>query len=143
MNRRLLLAAAAGLALAAWGVERLVVTDREAIERVLEDAAADVSKRDWDAFAAAVDDGYAERGRDKQAFVGWVRGLYESRHPAGVGVDVADTTVDGDRAATRVVVKPGAPYAGIRVNGRVEFVRTPAGWRISGVATDDLGFLGR
>ena len=143
MNRRLALAAVALLALAGFGVERLVVTDREAIEASLEGAARSVSKGDWGAFAATIDEAYAERGQDKQAFVAWVRTTYDRYHPAGVGIEVADTTVDGDHAATRIVVKPGAPYNGMRIGGRVEFVRSPDGWRISGVASDELKFLGR
>ncbi len=143
MNRRLLLAAIPALALLGWGLERLIVTDAEAIETVLENAAKAVSKSDWDALAATIDEEYAERGRDKKAFVAFVRATYERYHPAGVGVEVADTTVEGDHAATRVIVKPGAPYGGMRIGGRVEFVRSPEGWRISGVASDELNVLGR
>ena len=126
-----------------FGVERLVVTDREAIESLLERAAASVSHDDWDGFATALADDYAERGRDKKAFVAFVRGLKERHKPQGVGIDIGDPKVEGDRATTQVVVKPGAPYIGTRIGGRVELLRTKDGWRISGVVEDETNFLGR
>jgi hypothetical protein len=126
-----------------WGVERLVVTDREAIESLLETSAAAVSRDDWAAFEATIDDAYAARGRDKRAFVAFVRGLKERHKPAGVGIEIGDTAVAGDQAAAHVVVKPGAPYVGLRVGGRVDVVRSPGGWRIVAVSEDEPGFLGR
>jgi len=142
MNRRLLLAIVAAVAFLGWGIERLIVTDREAIETLVEGAAKAVSKGDWGGFAAAIDDAYAERGQDKKDFVAWVRTTYDRYHPGDVGVEVADTTVEGDHAATRIVVKPSFP-AGYRFGGRVELVRSPDGWRIAGVASDELKILGR
>ena len=125
------------------GIERLVISDREAIESLLERAATSVSRDDWDALANALDEEYAEHGRDKQAFVAFVRGLKERHRPQGVGLEIGDTTVDGDRAETRVVVKPGAPYIGLRIGGRVVLVRSPDGWRIRGVTEEETNFLGR
>ncbi len=128
---------------AGLGVERLVVTDREAIEALLERATSAVSRDDWDGLANALDEGYTERGRDKQAFVAHVRDLKERHKPQGVGIEIGETSVDVDHAVTPVVVKPGAPYIGIRIAGRVHFVRTGDGWRIAGVADIDTTMLGR
>lgn len=126
-----------------YGIERLVVTDREAIEELLERAAATVSHDDWDGFAATVDDDFAARGRNKPAFVAFVRTLKDRYKPGGVGLEIGGATINDDRAAAPVVVLPGAPYVGMRVGGHVDLVRTGAGWRIAAATVDEQGLLGR
>ena len=128
---------------AAFAVERLVVTDAEAVERTLEDAAAAVTRGDWAAFTAAVVDDFADRGQDKASFVAWAQDLWRRSQAKSVEVDVGDVRVEGDRAAARVVVRPGVPWAGVRVPGRVDLVRAGDGWRIESVAADDTSWLRR
>jgi hypothetical protein len=55
-RRSLMLLALLCAGLLAWGIERLIVTDREAIEAVVERGAAAVERGDWDAVAAMFDD---------------------------------------------------------------------------------------
>lgn len=140
--RRLLLALLA-LGLVGFVVERLVVTDREAVTALLEGAADAVSRGDWDALTGAIDESYDEHGRDRAAFVAYVSGLARRYAPRGVGIEVGDPEVAGDRAAARVVVKPGAPFVGVRIPGRVDLVRRTGGWRITGVTEDETHLLGR
>lgn len=143
LRPRLALLALAAAALVAVVAERLVVTDREAIETLLVCAADDVSHGRWQALEAVIDEAYAERGRDRAAFVAFLRRSYELARPDGVGVDVFETNVDGDQATTRVVVNPGPPYRGVTIGGRVELSRRPDGWRIVRVAEETTRFLGR
>lgn len=143
ISRPRLLAVAVLAAAAAFAVERLVVTDAEAVERTLQDAAAAVTRGDWDAFAASVADDFADRGQDKGGFVAWAKDLWARSHAKSVEVDVGDVRVEGDRAAARVVVRPGAPWAGVRVPGRVDLVRAGDGWRVESVAADDTTWLRR
>lgn len=143
ISRSRLLAVAVLAAAAAFAVERLVVTDAEAVERTLEDAADAVTRGDWTAFAAAVADDFADRGQDKAAFVAWAQDLCRRSQAKSVGVDVEDVRVEGDRAAARVVVRPGVPWAGLRVPGRVDLVRVGDDWRIEAVAPDDASWMRR
>lgn len=143
MLRRLWIPVLLALGLAGWGLERLVVTDREAVESALARAASAVSHDDWAGLSAAIADDYDERGRDRAALVSWIRGLKERHRPRGVELDVLDPTVEGDHAAARVVVRPGPPYVGVRVEGRVDLLRTADGWRISGITAGEASILGR
>ena len=143
MSPRRIALAVLALGVLAFVVERLVVTDREAVTALLEDAAAAVSKNDWEKLSGALDDDYAEHGRDRAAFVSYVAGLAKQYKPQGVGIEVAEPTIDGDHAAARVVVKPGAPFIGVRIDGRVDLVRRRDGWRIVGVSESETHFLGR
>jgi hypothetical protein len=140
---RLALAVLAFLALAAWGLERLVVTDREAIVALLEGAETSVVREDWDAVAGAIAEDYAERGLDRDGAVAWVRDLWRRSAMKSLTLDVDDLRVEGDRAAARVTVRPGLPFGGTRFGGRVDLERRPGGWRITGMAPDDTGFLPR
>jgi len=135
-SRQILLIAVAVAGLA-WLVERLIVTDREAITSIIEDDAAAVTRDDWDAVARTIDDAYEERGRDKAALLAWARGLWRLTPAKPLVIDVGDIRVDGDRAAARVIVRPGSRLSGLAFPGRVEFVRRSDGWKVDGIASDD------
>jgi len=138
---RLLLAAVALVGGLAWLVERLVVTDAEAVEAVLERAAADASRGAWDAVADALDEGFREGGRDGAAFVAWARAQWTRAALRAITVDVLDVRVEGDRAAARVDARL-QPYAQ-RVPGTVELERRDGTWRIVRIAPDSAMFFGR
>lgn len=138
---RLLLAAIALVGGLVWLVERLVVTDAEAVEAVLERAATDASSGAWDAVADAFDDGYQEGGRDKAAFLAWAKAQWNRAGLRAITVDVLEVRVEGDRAAARVDARL-QPYAQ-RVPGSVELERRDGTWRIVRVAPDSTVFFGR
>jgi hypothetical protein len=140
---RLLIAALVGVAALAWGVERLIVTDREAIEGVIEDARRAVLADEWEAFAETIDPAYDERGLDRAGLVSWARGLWRRSGSRALGVSVTAVRVEGDRAAARLVVRPGFAVFGEGFGGRLEFVRRDAGWLISSVSPEDASFTPR
>ena len=140
---RLALLVLVGAAALGFAIERWIVTDAEAIERVLEDAAQDVVRGDDGALTARIVEDYAERGKDRAGLVAWARDLWRRSGARTMELDVGDTKVDGDRAAARVVVRPGMPWAGARLGGRIDLRRTNDGWRIEGVAPDDAAYLPR
>jgi hypothetical protein len=140
---RLVLLAALAAVVVGVVVERLIVTDREAITATIEDDAAAVSRDDWDAVARTIADDYSEGGRDKAALIEWARRLWRSSGAARVSIDVGDIRVEGDHAAARIVVRPGSRLSGFEFPGRLDFVRTHDGWRIDGVAADDPSLLHR
>jgi hypothetical protein len=138
---RLVLALAAIAALAAWGIERLVVTDREAIEALIEGARTAVVRGDWPALESTLADDYAERGLDRAGAIAWIQRLWRRSQLSALTVDVEDVRVEGDRAAARVTVSPTMGFGGTRFGGRVDLERREAGWRITGMAPDDAAFL--
>lgn len=138
---RLLLAAVVALAGLAWLVERLVVTDPEAVAAVLDEVADAASRGDWDAVAAAIDDDFLEAGRGKDAFLAWAKGQWSRANLRAIALDVRDVRVEGDQAAARVEATL-QPYA-VRVPGRVDLARRGDAWRIVRAAPDNPAFFGR
>jgi len=121
-------------------VDRLIVTDRERVERVVEDVRDAVVRDDWDAVAAAVDEDVSLGARDKRALVDSWRSLWKGSGLQTLDASVDDVAVDGDRAAARVRVGPGGMLARAWGSGRVHFVRRENGWKISGV--DEVSYGG-
>ena len=123
--------AAAGLA---FLVERLVVTDREAIASLPEEARGAVSRGDATDARDALDDSFADGDRDADAFVAWVMGLRRQHAPRGIDLEVLEIAISGDVAAARVRVTSdvAVPYGyRMAVEGRVQLVRRAEGWRIT------------
>ena len=118
-------------------VERLVVTDREAIFELIGDAAAAVSRDDWDAVGRSIDEAYSARGRDKEALLAWARERWRKSSMRVLILEIVEVQVDGDRASARVVAWPGTRFSGFAYPGRVDLVRRDDGWRIDAVAADD------
>ena len=145
---RLVLWALLAAAASALVIERLIVTDQEAIESVLEDAAQDVVRGDDAAMTRRIVEDYDERGKDRAALVKWAHDIWQRSQMRSLHVEVVETKVSGDRAAARIVVRPGpsfagAPMGGLRLGGRIDLRRTHEGWRIEGVAPDDPSILAR
>ena len=138
---RLLLAAVIAFGGLAWLVERLVVTDTEAVTAVLDDVAAAASRGDWEAVAAAIDDDFLEAGRGKDAFLAWAKGQWKSASLRGIALDVLDVRVEGHQAAARVEATL-QPYA-VRVPGRVDLERRGDAWKLVRAAPDNPSFFGR
>ena len=131
------------IALAALGayvlVSWLVVTDRERVERVLDDVRAAAVRGDWDAVASHVDDDVAFGARSTESLVDGWRATWRSLALQRVDLDVGDVEVVDDRAAARVRVRPGAPLEGRWADARVHLVRRDDAWRITGVDEVRMG----
>ena len=127
-----------GAALLAWGVERLIVTDREAIEAIVEGGARAVERGDWDAVAAIFDDEVVEGARDERDFVKQLRSYWQASGATSLSTEVLDLTVSGDRASARVRARPGGRGFAYG-EGTVSWVRRPNGWKASGIANVEVG----
>jgi hypothetical protein len=135
---RIFLLGAVALALLAWGVERLIVTDGEAIERLLANAASAVERGDFDAVASALSDDFRNQQdrQDARQFVTLVRSAWTSFGNPAPRIHVLDSTIQGDTAALRVrVVASGFPP----LQARIECVRSPDGWRIQRLVEYQVG----
>ena len=140
---KLLLLAVVGAVALAFLIERLIVTDGEAITSLVADDVSAILRDDWDAVTRSIDDDYSERGRDRAQLVAWARDLWGRVQTRALSIDVQEIRVAGDHAAARIVVRPGGRLSGLEFAGRLEFVRRRDGWRIDGVAADDASLLER
>ncbi len=129
----LLLLATGGLA---WLVERLIVTDAEAIESTMTRLATTASARDWEAFEALLGDEFESAWGDRGKFPRAVAELMKQYDVKDAEVTCGEITVRGDRGAASVTILPGAPFRGFRVPGRADLVRTTDGWRLVGITSD-------
>ena len=139
IRRRSILALVVVLAAAAIGVERWIVTDREAIHALVEDAAEAVARDDWVALAEAFDEEAAYGARDKAALVNWIRTEQRTHHATHVQAVVGETKLNGDTASARVRATGTGPYGPFVVTADVDFVRRESGWKIAGVRDPELG----
>jgi hypothetical protein len=130
-----LLAVAAGVA---FLVDRLVVTDREAVIARVEGAFDAAKRGDWDAFAEALDDDARWDGRGKDAAVARAKRLASMVSASTWRLTIDEVTVEGDRATVRGHVSlPGSGGAlgdGARADGLAELVERDGTWRIASVS---------
>jgi SnoaL-like protein len=138
-----LLAGVLLLALLVWGVERLVVTDREAIEHLLERTAAAVERDDWDGVAGAFADDFRSQPtkQDKRGFLARAKSAWTTFGRPALRVRVREATIDGDAAACSVRVTAAGFTAPI--DARIELVRGDDGWRISRLVEHSMGSFAR
>ena len=120
------------------------MTDREAIERLLDDAASAAGRGDWDAVGSAFADDFRSQSerQDKAAFLAGARATWRPFEGATLRVDLREVSVVGDVAAAQVRVTSSA-FPGRPVDARIECTRAPDGWRISRLVEHALGSLAR
>lgn len=80
------------------GLERLIVTDKEAIEQVGEALARTAGSENWDAFEALLHPDFEYGGRKRAEAVAHVRGLVRKYRPISLEIQVYALEVEGDRA---------------------------------------------
>jgi hypothetical protein len=137
-RRSIVLLAFVGAAVLAWAIERLIVTDREAIEAAVDRGARAVERGDWDAVASIFDDEIAESGRDKKELVRFVKSSWEASGATSLSAEVLDLLVSGDRASSRVRARPGG--RGLAYGeGVVSWVRREDGWKATGISNPQVG----
>ena len=137
-RRTVVLLVIVGAAVLAWAVERLIVTDREAIEAVVERGARAIERGDWDAVAAIFDDEALEGGRDRRELLRFVKSSWQASGATSLSAEVLDLTVSGDRASSRIRARPGG--RGLAYGeGVVSWVRRESGWRVTGISNPQVG----
>lgn len=108
-------------------VERLVVTDREAIEGALEEALAAARARDAARLRPLLSDEFTWNRLGPDEAVQAVQSLLDL-HPARIDAKWGPIEPAGDRCVVEVSVTVH-PYGGL-FPVRVTFVREEAGWRV-------------
>lgn len=86
------------LILLAVGIERLIVTDREAIEDVGEALARTAGAEQWGPFEALLHPDFEYGGRGKSEAIARVRGLIRKYQPISLEVSLYGIEIEGDRA---------------------------------------------
>jgi hypothetical protein len=137
-RRSLVLAALVGAGLLAWGIERLIVTDAEAIEAAVERGARAVERGDWDGVAAIFDDEVIEGAKDKAQIVRMLKGYWQASGATSLSTEVLDLRVSGDQASARVRARPGGRGFAYG-EGVVSWVRRESGWKAVGIADPQIG----
>jgi uncharacterized protein DUF4440 len=137
-RRSIVLLGVVAAAVLAWGIERLIVTDREAIEAAVERGARAVERGDWDAVASIFDDEAIEGGRSKSDLVKYVKSSWAASGATSLSAEVLDLTVSGDRASSRIRARPGG--RGLAYGeGVVSWVRRGDGWKATGISNPQVG----
>ena len=141
---RLVLLALLCAGLLAWGIERLIVTDREAVTALLEGAARSLERGDDAGLRSAFADDFRSESpaKDRGAFVAWLLERWRETQASGVSVEVRECEVEGDVARVRARAV-AAPYAAYPVEARLECVRTADGWRVARLVDWSFGSLAR
>lgn len=129
------------LALLIWGVERLIVTDREAIEGLAETVAEDIRDGRWEDLRSRLHEDFVYNSQDRDRTVAYVQGLVERYKPTGVGVDLFEIEVTDDAATARGHVWGNVGGRPVRVGIDAKLLRTEDdGWVLREVTG---GYLGR
>jgi hypothetical protein len=121
------------VALLVFGLERLIVTDTEAIEQLARDAAQAIRVEAWGQLESLLHEDFDYEGRDRAATLEHVRSLARKYKPIDVGITVVDVKVDGDEATARGVVRATAMGRTAQVPVDASFRRTADGWRLAKV----------
>lgn len=127
------LAVVAGLVLL---VERLIVTDAEAVEALIERAAEAVRQGDFEALADTLEADFTVDGRTGEEALTWIRRLYRNFRPLGIEVEIGEIEVVDDRAMAPTVVSMTVMARPFRFAASVHCQRTDGDWRIVSAILD-------
>jgi hypothetical protein len=117
--------------LVAFGVERLIVTDAEAIEALGDDVAEALAERRFGDLESLLSEGFHYGGKDRAATIAHVRALVERHKPAGIEIRLYDVAVEGD-AATAAGRVAGSVYGRpATLDVHATLVREEDGWKFS------------
>ena len=111
-------------------VERLVVTDAEAIEGLLVDMRKAVAQRQLSAWRPILDDEFRWQGLDADATVRRLQGHLDRNRPTSIDVTWGPVEPRGDTCIVEADARVLA-YGGLfTYHGRLTFVRTSGGWKL-------------
>ena len=128
------------LGLVIWGVERLIVTDKEAIENLAEALAEDVRHERWDAMQGRLHPQFEYGKMDGAQTIEHIQDLVKRFQPGNVGLNLFDIEVDGDTAKSKGHVWANAAGRPGRLAIDARFVKTDDGWVLREVLG---GYFGR
>lgn len=128
------------LVLLIWGVERLIVTDKEAIETLSERMSDDIGARRWDDLTSRLHPDFRYRHMDREAAVAHVRTLVDRHKPTGVAVRLFEIEVTEDTATAKGHVWGNVGGRPTRVGIDAKLTRTDEGWLLREVTG---GYPGR
>jgi Domain of unknown function (DUF4440) len=120
------------LAFVVYGIERLIVTDKEAIEALGDAVAEAIQKEDYARLEGLLDPGFEYAGRDRATTIGYVRGLVRQYRPIGVQVHLFDIHVEGDHATAAGVVSASVMGRPQEMRVDATLVRSADGWVLEG-----------
>ena len=116
------------IGLVIWGVERLIVTDKEQIEALAETMAEDIRDKRWSDLESRLHEDFMYGKRDREKTVEYVKGLVERNKPTGVGVSLFEIEVTGDSAKAKGHVWGNVAGRPARVSIDAKLLRTDDGW---------------
>lgn len=111
-------------------VERLIVTDAEAVEGLLEDARRAVQARDLAGLRPLLDDAFVWNGLGPDEAVRRLQREVDRSGPTRIDVSWGAVEPRGDACDVAVHARVFAYGGLLPLEGRLTFVRTSAGWRI-------------
>ena len=126
------------ITLVAVGIERLIVTDAEAIEALGETVATAMEERDFEALDSLLDEAFQYRGRDRAETLKHVRSLLSKYKPTGIQIQLQQIEVDEDRATAKGVILGQAYGRPAQFQMDVVLQRTEEGWKLLEVKGDRL-----
>ena len=112
-------------------VERLVVTDAEAVEALVERAAESVREADFEALAATLDPEFTVEGRTGDEAVAWIRKLQRNYRPLGIEVEIGEIEVHEDRAMAPTEVSMTVMARPLSFRAAVHCRKVDGAWRIA------------
>ncbi len=113
-----------------FGIERLIVTASERIERVAKDCGAAIQAQDWERLEGLLHEDFEYEGRDRAATIAHVRSLVRKYKPTEIVISVHEVEVDDGKAKSQGVVKGSAMGRPARVPVQAWFRETDDGWKL-------------
>ena len=122
----------------AYGLDRWIVTDREAIETLVEKAAEAAREGDFRSLGEALDDDYAGKGGSRDGALRLVKSLWTTWKPMSLDADLGEIEVDGDRAEAPMTVTGQVLGRPLALKLGTTYRKREGGWKLAGAQV--LGF---
>lgn len=132
MSRRPpILAILLGATLLAFVIERLVVTDLEALERWAQRASEALDSSDMEAFEELITDDFTYGRMDREAALKFAAGASRQVQASGIQIVLRKITIDGDTAEAQAQIFGTAIGRRYRLETPVRLERGEDGWRLA------------
>ena len=123
-----------------WGIERMIVTDAEAIETLVEDAADAFQAGAFERLAGYFCGGFKHGREDEAKALARAKKLHRTFKPVGTRAVVQNLVIDGDTAESELAVWVRVLSRVVPVRGRVTYARHDDGsWCIAGAQGFTVG----
>lgn len=122
----------------AFGLDRWIVTDREAIETLVEQATEAARAGDFGALGEMLDDDYEGKGGSRDGALRLVKSLWATWKPVSLDTDLGEIQVDGDRADAPMTVTGQVLGRPLALKLGTTYVKREDGWKLAGAQV--LGF---